>query len=277
MFGKRKIATIVAEFLGTGILTLIVLSVQRSTIGVPFFVAIAAGLTVAVLVFALGSVSGAHVNPAITIALWTARKVSTVSAILYVAVQLLGAWVAYYLYTYFVNSKLTPIGGHFTGRILVAELVGTAIFAFGWAATVYQGYTKSLSATVTGVSYTIGIIAASAASIGLANPALALGARAWVWGTYILGPVIGAIVGVNLYGLLFATPEALVAGVSANAAVAVETFIVEEEPVAAVKKPRAAAARGRAKAASAARKTTTTRKTKTRRTTSRAGGRTRNS
>jgi glycerol uptake facilitator-like aquaporin len=145
MFGKRKIATIVAEFLGTGILTLIVLSVQRSTIGVPFFVAIAAGLTVAVLVFALGSVSGAHVNPAITIALWTARKVSTVSAILYVAVQLLGAWVAYYLYTYFVNSKLTPIGGHFTGRILVAELVGTAIFAFGWAATVYQGYTKSLS------------------------------------------------------------------------------------------------------------------------------------
>ena len=54
MFGKRKIATIVAEFLGTGALTLLVLCVQRSTIGVPFFVAAAAGLTIALMVFAVG-------------------------------------------------------------------------------------------------------------------------------------------------------------------------------------------------------------------------------
>src|ERR1700679_4391910 len=112
MFGRRKAAILVAEFLGTGVLTLLVLSVQRSTIGVPFFVAIAAGLTVTVMVFALGGVSGAHLNPAITIALWTARKISTLSAVLYVAVQLLGAWVTYYLYTYLVNNKLQPIGGH---------------------------------------------------------------------------------------------------------------------------------------------------------------------
>jgi glycerol uptake facilitator-like aquaporin len=261
MFGKRNIATIVAEFLGTGILTLLVLSVQRSTIGVPFFVAIAAGLAVAVVMFSLGSVSGAHINPAVTIGLWTARKISTVRAILYVGAQLLGAWLAYFLYTYFVNNKLSPIGGHFEARVLLAEAVGTFIFTFGWAAAVYQGYTKSLSATVSGVAYTIGIIAASAASIGLANPALALGVRAWVWGTYVLGPVIGGIVGINLYGLLFATPDALVGAEISGASVEIATLTVATTAASktAAKKPRATKAKT----------TTTKRKTTTRKTTAR--------
>jgi hypothetical protein len=48
----------------------------------------------------------------------------------------------------------------------------------------------------------------------LLNPAVALGAQAWVWGTYVLGPVVGALVGVNLYAYLFA------GGTRAKAAVA---------------------------------------------------------
>ena len=44
MFGKRKIAAVVAEFLGTAALTLLVLSVQHSQVGLTFFVAMAAGL-----------------------------------------------------------------------------------------------------------------------------------------------------------------------------------------------------------------------------------------
>lgn len=211
MFGKRKIAALVAEFLGTGFLTLLVLSVQRSTIGVPFFVAVAAGLTIAVMMFAVGNTSGGHFNPAITIGLWTARKISTISAILYVGLQLLGAWAALTLYVYLVHTKLQLIGGHFSGRILVAESVGAGIFAFAWASALYQGYSRSVTASITGLAYVVGMIAASAASIGLANPALALGVKAWVWGTYVLGPVIGGVVGVNLYALLFATPEAIVA------------------------------------------------------------------
>ena len=82
MFGRRKIAALVAEFLGTGILTLLILSVQRSTIGVPYFVAIAAGLTVTVLTFALGKVSGAHLNPAVTLGMWTARQAATLTSVL---------------------------------------------------------------------------------------------------------------------------------------------------------------------------------------------------
>jgi aquaporin Z len=206
MFGRRKVATLVAEFLGTGVLTLLILSVQRSTIGVPFFVALAAGLTLALMVLALGKASGPQLNPAITIGLWTARKISTTKAVLYVVVQMLGAWAAYYLYIYFVKGALQPVGGHFAARILVAEAVGTGIFAFGWSAAIYQKFNTAATASTAGLAYLIGIIAASPAAIGLLNPAVALGVRAWVWGTYVLGPVVGAIIGVNLYGLLFAEP-----------------------------------------------------------------------
>lgn len=203
MFERRKVAALVAELLGTGVLTLLVLSVQRSTIGVPFFVAIAAGLAVTTMMFAVAGTSGGHFNPAITLGLWSARKVTTVRAILYVAVQLLGAWFAYALYSYFVNNTLQKVGGHFTGRILVAESVGTGIFAFAWAAALYQRFSLAVRASVSGLAYTIGIIAASSAALGLLNPALSLGVRAWVWGTYVLGPVLGAIIGINLYALLF--------------------------------------------------------------------------
>ena len=218
MFGRRKVATLVAEFLGTGALTLLILSVQRSTIGVPFFVAAAAGLIVALMSFAVGGISGGYFNPALTLGFWTARKLSTVTAVLYIVVQLLGAWGAYYLYTYFVKNALQPVGGHFTGRILVAEAVGTGIFAFGFAAAVYQGFSRAVTASFAGLALMLGIIAASSAAIGLLNPAVALGVRAWVWGTYVLGPVLGAIIGGNLYGLLFAEPNKSWSSVTASVA-----------------------------------------------------------
>ena len=224
MFGRRNVATYVAEFLGTGALTLLILSVQRSTIGVPFFVAAAAGLTIALMVFAIGNISGGFFNPAVTLGFWTARKIETVTAAIFIGAQFLGGWGAYYLYTYLVKSTLQPVGGHFAGRILVAEAVGTAIFSFGVAAAVYQGFSRAVTASFTGLALMIGVVAASPAAIGLLNPAVALGVRAWVWGTYVLGPVLGAIIGVNLYALLFAEPEkAKAKAASAAAAPAVKS------------------------------------------------------
>jgi glycerol uptake facilitator-like aquaporin len=205
---------LVAEFLGTGILTLVVLSVQRSQLGLAYFVAIAAGLAVIGLTYAFSNVSGAHFNPALTFALWTARRVRTPAALLYIVAQLLGAWAAYGLYRYFVNIDVQPVEQAFSGRIMVAEAIGTMIFAMAWAAAAYNRFDTARFATIAGVGFIIALIVASAASVALANPGLALGARAWEfigdngWGNYVLGPVLGAVIGVNLYGLLFANPDA---------------------------------------------------------------------
>ncbi len=227
MFGRQKAATLVAEFLGTGALTLLILSVQRSTIGVPFFVAAAAGLTVTLMWLAVGKTSGGYFNPALVAGFWTVRKINTATAVLYIAVQFLGAWAAYGLYTYFVNNTLQPVGGEFSSRILVAETVGTAVFAFAVAAAIYQRTTVAVTAAMAGLGLMIGIVASSPASLGLLNPAVALGVRAWVLGTYVLGPILGAIIGVNLYALLFADKPAKA------------TSKVVAAPAAATKKPAA--------------------------------------
>jgi glycerol uptake facilitator-like aquaporin len=209
MFGKRNAAALVAEFLGTTILTLLILSVQRSQLSVAFFIAASAGLAFALISFIFGRVSGGHFNPAITIGLWTVRKVTTIRAVMYIAVQLLGGVAAYYLFTYFIGSEFKSIGGDYSTKVLVAEAVGTMIFSMGIAAAVYQSFNRAASASMTGLALMVGIVGVSAASLGLLNPAVALGVKAWVWGTYVVGPIIGAIIGINLYARLFAQPEAV--------------------------------------------------------------------
>jgi glycerol uptake facilitator-like aquaporin len=208
MLDRKKIAMIMAEFLGTGILVSVVLAVSKSNIGIPYFVALAVGLTLAGLVTVFGSVSGAHLNPAITLGLWSARRVKTLPAVVYIVAQLLGGFCAYLLYTYFANTHWAN-SGKFESRILVAEAVGAFVFSLGWATTVYQKLEGAKAAFVVGASLTIGILVASIGSGGMLNPAVALGLRSWVWGTYVLGPVLGAIIGFNLYALLFAPSGSL--------------------------------------------------------------------
>jgi glycerol uptake facilitator-like aquaporin len=203
MFGRKQIAMIMAEFLGTGVLTLVVLGVSKSTIGIPYFVSIAAGLVLVAMTIALGTISGAQFNPAITIGLWTVRKIKSLPAIVYIAAQLLGGGAAYLLFRYFIGQSWQNTG-HFDSKVLVGEAVGAFIFSLAWAAAAYQRLETGKAATVVGLGLTLGIIVASSASGGLLNPAVALGVRSWVWGSYVLGPVLGSIIGFNLYGLLFA-------------------------------------------------------------------------
>lgn len=203
MFGRRKVAGVVGEFLGTATLAFVVLDVSRSTIGLPYFVAIAAGLAVV-----MGGVSFAgdvHLNPAVTLAMWTARRTKTLTAVAYIAAQLLGGWAAYFLYKYFLNGPVQKASNGYEARILVAEAVGAFVFTLIAASVLYTKVWGYRRAVVVGAAYTVGVIVASAAgaSNGFVNPAVALGSHAWGWGTYVLGPVLGAIIGVNLYALLF--------------------------------------------------------------------------
>jgi len=54
-------------------------------------IALAHGLAIAIMVSALGHISGGHFNPAITIGFWVTKRVNTVDTILYWAAQLAGA------------------------------------------------------------------------------------------------------------------------------------------------------------------------------------------
>lgn len=216
MFGKKKLAMLVAELVGTAVLTLVVLSVRSSGIGYSFFVALGAGLAVAALTLAAGAVSGGQFNPALTLGLWTARKIKTAPAIVYIAVQLLGGAVAYWLYIYLVKNHLQNMAGHYSARVMLAEAIGTFVFVWGWAAASARKLEGLAFAAAAGGSFALGLMVAALASTGIINPAVALGTRSWAWGTYVLGPVIGAIVAVNLQHMLFSGSDTATAAASVS-------------------------------------------------------------
>jgi len=222
MFGKRQVATLVAEFLGTGILTLLILSVKYSSLGsAAFFIAATAGLTLTFLTYLFLNVSGGHFNPAVTIGLWSIKKVPGTTALLYVVVQILGAFGAYKLFAYFVNQPLPASSKQWATQVILAEVIGTVILTLGIGAAIYQKFSLGAQSAVTGLALMIGVISVSAAVIGLQNPtavagvlnpAVALGLKAWTFDfsksapffMYAVGPVIGGVIGFNGYKYLFA-------------------------------------------------------------------------
>lgn len=214
MFTKDKLAALVAEFLGTALLVLVILSVTNSNIGIPYFISIAAGLTLVVATLVFGAISGAILNPAITLGLWSVRKLQTVQALSYIIVQIGAGAAAYLLYSALSGQDLSA-AVKYKPEILVAEILGTAIFAFGIAAAAYNQLLGSAKAFAIGGAFTLGLIVASIASPSFLNPAIALGSQSLQVTNFVVGPVLGALLGFNLYSLLHSASQPVVAVKSA--------------------------------------------------------------
>ena len=204
---RTKLSSLFAEMFGTAVLTSTILAEANSNVLVnrKWFIAATAGLTLSLLVIIIGKVSNAHVNPAVTIGLWTLRKIETTTAIAYIASQVLGAATALRLFQYLQNDALQNNAGHFEWRVFIAEAVGTFIFTFGIAAVVTQKMDGYKAAFATGASLMLGILVAATASNGILNPAVALGLNSWSW-AYAAAPIVGSVLGMNMYDL-FVAPD----------------------------------------------------------------------
>ena len=200
MFTRPQIATVVAEFLGTAALVMVALILSQTT-AVSYFIGTSVAAALAVLYMIFGSVSGGHFNPAITFGMWTARQISTLKAVKYVAVQLLGGLAALELFQYFTNRQLQAKNLEFSTPVWLAEVVGTAILAMALIAAIKKGFDTLQTAVVYGLSFFVGILIAATASAAYLNPAIALGERSWN-AVYVLGPLVGGLIGVNLYTML---------------------------------------------------------------------------
>jgi len=211
---KKMYAMLATELIGTALLTLVVLAVKSSAIGIAYFIALAIGLAYTGLIFFANFEEEQanarwipQFNPALTVALWTVKKIKTLELLLNVVMQFLGAYLAYLLFSYLINNKLPNIAAHYSTRTLVAEAIGTFIFVLVVAASVYKNYVGTVSAAVGGAAYAVGVLVASSASNALINPAVALGVHSFSWTVYVLGPVVGAIIAINLYSLLYAEKD----------------------------------------------------------------------
>jgi glycerol uptake facilitator-like aquaporin len=201
MFNRVGVAPLVAEFLGTAMWALVAL-VMSETTAVSYFIATSVAVALALSYMFFSTVSGGHFNPAVTFGMWTARRLSSVRTVTYIVAQLLGGLAAWQLYQYFIGHNLPVKSANFDGKILLAEAVGTMILAMGFSAAVYKTFTALEAALTVGGALFVGILVAATASSGYLNPAVALGLRSFSW-AYILGPLVGGLVGVNLYNWLF--------------------------------------------------------------------------
>ena len=120
------------------------------------------GLTLVVVTLAISAVSGAHVNPAVTFGLWSLGKLDAVKIPFYWLSQFIGALAAFLVVSvYSGNTKLDL--GSFTSwnwSIFLLELVGTAIFVFGFAAALKYAANVLARAAAVGVSLTVGLVVA---------------------------------------------------------------------------------------------------------------------
>lgn len=212
MIGRQKIAMIIAEFLGTTVLAVAVYSMVART-SFPLFAGLAAGLCAALFTVTVGHISGAHLNPAVTIGLWSMRKIAASKAVVFIAAQMLGGLAAWMLIKYLIGQDIEALASSkFEGKVFVAEALGAFIFTFGVAAALLEKLSIGRTALVIGGSLLLGILVASLGSNGVVNPAVALGIQSWNW-AYATGPLLGGILGVSFYGLVF-NPDALGIGSS---------------------------------------------------------------
>jgi glycerol uptake facilitator protein len=191
----------IAEGLGTFALALIVGLSIAGHFGV--VTPVLAALTLGLFVYSIGNISGTHINPAVTIGLWSIKKITTNEAVYYIIAQFIGAGVAF-----FITSSVGLVGisaGVIASNALsvgAAELLGTFFFTFGIASVVYGKTPSQLSGVVVGGSLLLGVaFAALLGSNGVLNPAVAFGIGSFGV-MYVLGPIIGSVLGMQAYKYL---------------------------------------------------------------------------
>lgn len=175
-------------------------------------IALTFGLIIMVMVYATGHLSGAHINPAVTVAFTLTRHFPARDALAYVAAQLAGATAGALLLLAAWPSKPANLGATVphvrVGSALVYEVVLTAFLMFvivavatdtravGAAAAIAIGGTVGLDALFGGP-----ITGASMNPARSFGPALASGTWHDFW-VYVAGPVVGASIGALAYQLV---------------------------------------------------------------------------
>ncbi len=208
-----------AEFIGTfallfiGIGSIAADSMTGGKLGLTG-IALAHGLTIAVMVSALGHVSGAHFNPAVTIGAWSAGKITSQNAVAYIVAQCLGAltgslaigWSVPAMTLTSVSIGTPSLGaGIGPGQAVVAEIVltfflmlviyGTAIDSRG---------PKAVAGLCIGLVIVADIFMGAPISGAAMNPArhfgpAIIGGGMSNWWVYWVGPVLGSVVAAQVY------------------------------------------------------------------------------
>lgn len=167
---------LLSEFLGTFML---VLTVGLNVLGGSKAGAFSIACALMSMIFALGSCSGAHFNPAVTMAIMVRGKHSIASGINYMGVQIVAGVCAAFTYAAIMNGetfKLNP-GTYKWNQVVVAEFVFTFLLCFVvlCVATCEKPHLSQYFGFAIGMCVTAGGFAIGKISGGSLNPAVSIG------------------------------------------------------------------------------------------------------
>jgi MIP family channel proteins len=182
-------------------------------------IAAAHGLAIAIMVCALGHISGGHFNPAVTIGFWVTKRLNTVDTIAYWIAQLAGATAAAFVLksivpedTWHAVALGTPMFAHDFTRLSGMILEGITTFflvltVFATAVDERSSF-RPVAGFAIGLSITLGIMVAGPFTGAALNPARAFGpalaSSHWQnHGIYWVGPLAGGFLAGFLYDSLF--------------------------------------------------------------------------
>ncbi len=181
-------------------------------------IALAHGLAFAVMVIAVGHISGGHFNPAITIGYWVTRRMSTFDTVAYWIAQLVGAIVAAYVLRLIVPEdswRSVALGAPILARDLSrgTGMLAEGLMAFFLVLVVFattvdeRGAGGKIAGFATGLTITMGMLFGGPLTGASMNPARAFGpelaAHHWPnMGIYWVGPLAGGVVAGWIYDSL---------------------------------------------------------------------------
>ncbi|MBY5981809.1 aquaporin Z [Ferrimonas balearica] len=225
----------VAEFFGTFWLVLggcgsAVLAAAFPDVGIGLLgVALAFGLTVLTMAFAIGHISGCHLNPAVTIGLWAGGRFGAGQILSYILAQVLGGLAAGGV-LYLIASGQAGFdlaggfasngygehspGGYSLTAALICEVVMTAMFLLVILGATDSRAPAGFAPIAIGLCLTLIHLISIPVTNTSVNPARSTGVALYVgdWATsqlwlFWVAPIIGALIGAAIYRYLGASSE----------------------------------------------------------------------
>ncbi|CRM28851.1 Aquaporin Z 2 [Pseudomonas sp. 31 R 17] len=213
---------LIAEFIGTFWLTFggcgsAILAAAFPGLGIGFVgVALAFGLTVLTMAYAVGGISGGHFNPAVTIGLWAVRRIAAGDLLPYIAAQVAGAIAAAAALYLIANGQPGFTVGGFAANgygplspglfdlkaALLAELIATFFFVFIIMRVTAPGAAPGFAPIAVGLALTLIHLVLIPVTNTSVNPARSTGPALFAAGEYLsqlwvfwLAPIVGGVLG----------------------------------------------------------------------------------
>jgi MIP family channel proteins len=214
----EAVGTFILVFAGTSVA--VAAALGRATAGAAYgslAVALAFGIALLIIASALGHISGAHVNPAVTIGLAAGRRFPWRFVPTYVIAQLaggcLGALATWAVFGDAARTKAHlaatyPAAGVGDGRALLVEALVTIVLVLVVVAVATDERVSPATTSIgVGFALAVAVFIAGPLSGGAANPARALGpmivaGKLTAFWIYLVGPLVGGAIASLLYNVI---------------------------------------------------------------------------